>query len=216
MAERRTLALFDFDGTLIRGDSILAYLRHARRLKALGRGEYTRLILGAIPWLLKRKSDEALKGEALAFSLRLSPERRYALNRSFAEECLLPRVFPAGRACLERHRQAGRLAVIVSASTENYMEFVASGLGADALLCTPLLSEAATGPNCKGREKVRRIEGYLAQAGITPDWADSYAYGDSASDLPMLRLCAHPVAVNPKRKLRRAAPEMAMVKWKEK
>lgn len=216
MAEQRALALFDFDGTLIRGDSILAYLRHARRLKALSRGEYLKLGLHAIPWLLKKKSDEALKGEAVAFSMRLSPERRYALNRSFAEECLLPRVFPAGRACLEQHRQAGRLVVIVSASPENYMEFVAPGLGADVLLCTQLLSETATGPNCKGQEKVRRIEAYLAQAGIGPDWSDSYAYGDSTSDLPMLRLCAHPVAVNPKRKLRRAAPEMATVKWKEK
>ena len=156
-----------------------------------------------------------MAGSRLA-AMRLSPERRYALNRSFAEECLLPRVFPAGRACLEQHRQAGRLVVIVSASPENYMEFVAPGLGADALLCTQLLSEMATGPNCKGQEKVRRIEAYLAQAGIGPNWADSYAYGDSTSDLPMLRLCAHPVAVNPKRKLRRAAPEMATVKWKEK
>ena len=49
MAEQRALALFDFDGTLIRGDSILAYLRHARRLKALSRGEYLKLGLHAIP-----------------------------------------------------------------------------------------------------------------------------------------------------------------------
>lgn len=216
MAEQRALALFDFDGTLIRGDSILAYLRHARRLRALSFRESFRLGLKALPWLMKKKPDETLKAEALAFSLRLSPERRYALNRSFAEECLLPRVFPAGKRCLEQHRQAGRLVVLVSASTDNYMAFVAQGLGADALLCTPLHADGSVGPNCKGQEKVRRIEAYLAEGGITPDWDASYAYGDSASDLPMLRLCAHPVLVNPKKKLRRAGAGMHTEKWKAK
>ena len=35
--------------------------------------------------------------------------------------------------------------------------------------------------------------------------ADAYAYADSASDLPLLMACGHPVAVNPDRRLREVA-----------
>src|SRR5256884_7965017 len=37
------------------------------------------------------------------------------------------------------------------------------------------------------------------------DLASSYAYSDSITDLPMLELVGHPVAVNPDRDLRREA-----------
>ena len=39
------------------------------------------------------------------------------------------------------------------------------------------------------------------------DLAESYAYSDSESDLPMLRAVGHPVAVNPDAELRRVARE---------
>ena len=39
------------------------------------------------------------------------------------------------------------------------------------------------------------------------DLAASYAYSDSESDLPMLRVVGHPVAVNPDAELRRVARE---------
>jgi hypothetical protein len=39
------------------------------------------------------------------------------------------------------------------------------------------------------------MEAFAAEHGI--DLADSYAYSDSLSDLPMLRAVGHPVAVNP-------------------
>ena len=39
------------------------------------------------------------------------------------------------------------------------------------------------------------------------DLANSYAYSDSITDLPMLELVGHPVAVNPDRELTRVARE---------
>jgi phosphoserine phosphatase len=54
-----------------------------------------------------------------------------------------------------------------------------------------------------GPDKARAIERLARERGF--DLADSYAYTDSASDLPMLRLVGHPVAVNPDRELLRVA-----------
>ena len=55
---------------------------------------------------------------------------------------------------------------------------------------------------------------WLKERGLEADFDASFAYGDSKSDLPLLRLCGHPVLVNPKRALGRKAPDMQRVKWK--
>ena len=54
-----------------------------------------------------------------------------------------------------------------------------------------------------GAGKARAIEELAAAEGI--DLAQSYAYSDSESDLPMLRAVGHPVAVNPDARLARIA-----------
>ena len=104
--------------------------------------------------------------------------------------------------------------MLVTASTENYMRFAAEALGFSALLATPLNPDGTVGENCKGEEKPRRIRDWLRQQGLEADFAASYAYGDSKSDLPMLLLCGHPVQVNPKKALRKAAPEMDSEIWR--
>ena len=54
-----------------------------------------------------------------------------------------------------------------------------------------------------GEAKARAIRGLAARFGLAL-W-DSYAYGNSVSDLPMLDSVGHRVAVNPRSRLRRIA-----------
>jgi phosphoserine phosphatase len=56
---------------------------------------------------------------------------------------------------------------------------------------------------CYGANKATAIREVAEEQGI--DLAASYAYSDSATDLPMLEAVGHPVAVNPDRDLRREA-----------
>ena len=104
--------------------------------------------------------------------------------------------------------------MLVSASTENYMRFAAEALGFDALLATPIEPDGAIKRNCKGEAKVSRIKDWIDDNLLIVDYVSSYAYGDSKSDLPMLRIVGHPVQVNPKKKLRKAAPDMDVLHWK--
>jgi len=60
-----------------------------------------------------------------------------------------------------------------------------------------------TGLFIYGEEKALAIRRLADREGISLE--DSYAYSDSASDLPMLRAVGHPVAVNPDRELLRVA-----------
>ncbi len=61
-----------------------------------------------------------------------------------------------------------------------------------------------TGLFVYGQEKARAIELLAEREGL--DLENSYAYSDSASDLPMLRLVGHPVAVNPDSELAGGRP----------
>ena len=212
----RPLALFDFDGTLIKGDSIIAFLRFARHLKALSGKEYARVLFHSLRYLCGLETDAAAKNEALRFLKYLSPERKYALERAFAEEVLLPRVYPEGRAELKRLKEEGYILLLVSASTENYMQFIAPALGFDGLICTEIKADGQIGPNCKGEEKVRRIRAWLEAEGIEADFAASHAYGDSKSDFGMLALCGNSFWVNPRKVLRKMRPEMPCLSWKNK
>ncbi|MBQ6961476.1 MAG: HAD family hydrolase [Clostridia bacterium] len=216
MKEMRSFAFFDFDGTLIPGDSIAAFVPYARKRGLMPRKEFFRALLAAAGYVLGLVSAADSKNAALRFRMNLNPADREALDRDFVRNCLLPRVYPQAKACLDFHRQAGREPVLVTASTENYMQIIADELGFSALLATPLNPDGTVSENCKGEEKPRRIREWLQQQSREADFAASFAYGDSKSDLPMLLLCGHPVQVNPKKTLRKAAPDMETVYWSEK
>ena len=61
----------------------------------------------------------------------------------------------------------------------------------------------SAGPFTYREGKAEAIRQLAAERGI--DLAESYAYSDSESDLPMLRAVGHPVAVNPDAELRSVA-----------
>ncbi len=208
----RALALFDFDGTMIPGDSIVQYTAFARRQGKMGWGQYAKAGVHALGYLLGAEDEERSKNHALRFRQAMTAAERAAMDRAFAD-ALLGKVYPAARQCMEKHRQAGRLLVLVTASPSCYMDPVGAGLGFDKVLSTPMEGGITVHHNCKGEEKVRRVWAWLEQAGVEADFSASFAYGDSKSDLPMLRLCGHPALVNPKGAMVKAAPGMARERW---
>ena len=212
MRMTRALALFDFDGTLISGDSIVQYTRFALRQGWMGWGAYLKTGLHGLGYLMGLENAEQSKNHALSFRRRLTEAERGSLDRAFADT-LLRRVYPAALVCMEDHRRAGRVLLLVTASPTCYMDLVGERLGFDAVLATPMTDGVAVHHNCKGEEKTRRVLGWLEESGIDADFADSYAYGDSKSDLPLLRLCGHPALVNPKKALVKAAPDIPRAAW---
>jgi phosphatidylglycerophosphatase C len=103
---------------------------------------------------------------------------------------------------LRWHLAEGHRVVIVSASYQDYVEVVASGLGDVAVLATRLevvdgfCTGGLAGPNCRGREKVDRLTAWMAAQGLDRADLTVYAYGDSAGDDEMLAWADHPHRVN--------------------
>lgn len=206
METRRIAALFDFDGTLTRRDTMLPFLLFVLRKNPRSLVDLPRLGFLAAPYALGWLSKESIKGVALRLWRRVPASRRQEILGEFYDDAIRPRLLSGGVTRLEWHRAQGHRTVMVSASVDSYLSLVAKRLGFEHLLCTRTELEPTprvSGPNCYGEEKVRRLraEPWFGEV----DWAASYAYSDHISDLPMLRLCGRPVAANPKPDLRRLA-----------
>jgi phosphoserine phosphatase len=109
------------------------------------------------------------------------------------------------------HHEAGRDTWIVSASPQEIVEPLARSLGMTGAIGTRMRVVAGhytgeiDGPFVYGAGKAEAIEKLASDLGYDPE--RSYAYSDSVSDLPMMEMVGHPVAVNPDSELERVAHE---------
>ncbi|MBQ8202486.1 MAG: HAD-IB family hydrolase [Clostridia bacterium] len=212
-------AFFDFDDTLAKGDSILPYLIYCIRQGIAPRSQLFKAACGFIGWKLNPKRASAAKQATLSYIRGRTLDEMDEIARSFFREVQTQRFFEQGTAELWKLRQQGVKIVVVSASADVYMRVLPEFLPVDAVLSTTCMVKdgcytGAVGPNCKGKEKPRRIAQWLAEQSLSIDKARSSGYGDSPSDAPMLLLTSSPTLVNPKKKLSRKIPDGRIVRWR--
>ena len=210
-----TLAVFDFDGTMIRGDSIVSYLWFARKKGLLS---LPRLVRAGLFGALSQAgivSRQRAKSAALSFRKTLSEAQKTALDQAFAKT-LVKQIRPEALSAMKDHRRRGDLVVLLSASTDHYMRYVAQDLAIDRLICSTTDESGRVLRNVRGTEKVAALRELLSELPEEADLSLSTGYGDSASDLPLLRLLGRPYLVNPGRKARRKATgRIPILSWKE-
>jgi HAD superfamily hydrolase (TIGR01490 family) len=124
---------------------------------------------------------------------------------------VLPRLYERMLQTAYDHQDEGRPVYIVTAATQDMAEVLAHVLGFDGAAGTKLEKRDGfytgryEGPFCYGEGKPIRMREIAERDGL--DLAQSWAYSDSASDLPMLRAVGHAVVVNPDAELARVARE---------
>lgn len=205
----KSYALFDFDGTLIRGDSIVRLLFYLKKRGLCGAGEVLRAGAWAVLYYAHLTTAERAKQESLRTLKGKSAEATDALARDFCRDVLIPALYPKGVEEMRRRSAEGCEVLLVSASPSFYLEPLKEILPIREIIATRFHVEDGVftgliaGENCRGVQKPLRLAEYLAARGDMVDYAASWAYGDSGGDEPMLALCGHKVAVNPKKKLKK-------------
>lgn len=209
MASEPVLVVFDFDGTLVHGDSITGfafeYLR-TRPMRALLMLPFLPFTLVAMLlgptrsvgvsffwWLLSWGTRARVLGEAL---------------RRYTRVSLAPRGNGATLAALAGHIERGDTVVVATAAPACVVRDLlrARGLGRAHVVGTRVLRRLGglvTRPHCIGETKVHELERRL---GITR-WAE--VYSDSALDLPLMRRASAVTLVEPS-PLARARVERAL------
>lgn len=182
----RTVAAFDFDGTLRPGDSLGPFLRMVvpqRRLVAALAGAWRELALLPAGGSRRDRAKEAVLGRALVGIPAEVVDEACAVYARRLEHELRHDVLARAR----WHERAGHEVIVVSASPERYLIPLAERLGFTAVLGTRLeerdgrLTGRLVGANVRGPEKVRRLAEWLVG-----DDVFVWAYGDSAGDAELL------------------------------
>lgn len=218
--EDTTFGLFDFDGTIAKGDSIIPFILYAYKKGFAPLSALPGTLWGLVGYGLRIYSDTVAKERAMAFMAGKTVTETEAFCQGFYNAKLKGRVFPKARQEIAALREKGAKILVVTASPAFYLNPIKGDLGVDDIIGTRMdVDEKGVytgrfcGNNCRGLEKPLRIAEYLAAKGLTLDKETSAAYGDSGHDAPMLSLVANPVAVNPKKKLKELCPEARQVAW---
>lgn len=197
-----TLAIFDLDNTLIAGDS-----DHLWGVFVCEQG----LVDGED----FAQRNEAFYADYQRGELDIDAYLRFALaplagrpqdqladwHAAFMREKIAPIMLPAAAELIASHRGRGDTLLIVTATNAFITRPIADALGIDNLLACEgeIVDGRYTGqpqgiPTYK-EGKVRRLQEWLAQTGLSMDGA--WFYSDSHNDLPLLERVDNPVAVDP-------------------
>ncbi|MFF4449332.1 HAD-IB family hydrolase [Streptomyces sp. NPDC001502] len=194
--QARRTAFFDVDETLITVKSMFRFLRFHLRAQGAPDSAYEE----AAAHLRRRAAEgvprEVTNREYYGLYAGCSAEEVAAEGRAwFAQELAAGGLFhPPALDALREHRSAGDRTVLVSGSFPACLDPVAAHVGADAVLCSrPEIKDGRyTGELTVaviGDAKAVAAEADMRDTGADP--ADCHAYGDHASDLPLLTAVGH-------------------------
>ena len=213
-AGKRAAAFFDLDKTLMQGSSAFQFARAVREAGL-------------------RSRRQLLADAAMNFSFRVrgaTDERSEALRNLIAHQMqgirvrdmerlgvrvlarILPKLYPEMLTIAYDHQDAGRPVYIVTAAAQGLADVLANVLLFDGAVGSGLseiddgvYTGRPTGAFLYREAKAVAIRALAEEQDFDLD--ASYAYSDSASDLPMLSVVGHPVVVNPDAELTRLARE---------
>ncbi|MCY0965194.1 HAD family hydrolase [Parathalassolituus penaei] len=196
------LAIFDLDHTLLSGDS-----DHAWGQYLVDQG----LVDAEVHKFRNDHFYEQYKAgtldihEYLAFALKplldYPLEQMLAAREAFLNDRILPLITQKSRDLIARHKEQGDDLLIITATNGFVTYPIASLLGIDQIIAPhpEVIDGQYTGktvgiPSFQ-HGKVTRLNDWLAEHGKSLEGA--WFYSDSHNDLPLLRLVANPVAVDP-------------------
>lgn len=215
-AEKVRIAVFDYDGTSIDGQSGLLfslYLWHhglisVPRAIALGwwglryklhlpqrQGEARELVIGALDELRSQDVDKIM--------------------HEFHQEVLVPRYRPEALAEVRRRHDEGCVTLLVSATFEPIAADAARSLGTDAYIATDMQQDESghytgqvEGAVIQGHQKVAAVVAWANEHYGAGNWTIAYAYGDHHTDGELLGFAEKAYAVCPGNTLRAKAHKM--------
>jgi HAD superfamily hydrolase (TIGR01490 family) len=207
-------AFFDLDKTVIAKSSTLAFGKPFYKAGFVGKRALMKMGFAQLFYVLFGADEEQLE-RARDQMLRLTAGWHRAEIEQLVEETLDevadPLVYAEALTLIDDHKRQGRLVYLVSASPVEIVRPIGRHIGVTNVIATKVRTDSAgfflpeLAVYAMGAGKADAIKELAERDDI--DLAASYAYSDSATDLPMMELVGHPVAVNPEKDLRKIAEE---------
>jgi HAD superfamily hydrolase (TIGR01490 family) len=209
----RIAAFFDLDKTVIAKSSVLAFTRPFFNEGLLSRRAVLESSYAQLLYVLSAADQDRIERmrEHIAHMCEgWDVEQIKSIVDETLQEVVTPLVYAEAKDLIADHRARGHDVIIVSASGEEVVTPIAQALGASHSVGSRMriVDGRYAGElefYCFGEAKAVAIRELSDRYGY--DLAQSFAYSDSATDLPMLLAVGNPRVVNPGRALRRVATE---------
>jgi HAD superfamily hydrolase (TIGR01490 family) len=209
------IAVFDFDGTLIKEDSMVLFFRRYYKFSRSNIGVFLVLVRETIKFFIKINSQKQYKEKFL--NIVISSLKNKGLEEITPDfsKFLLKKISKDALQEINRLKEKGCETILLSASLAFYLREIKEALGFSKLICTQASLKdnkiIITGENCYGQNKTERLlEQYPKDS---TDWQNSYCFTDNLSDSGLLSLFGNPFAVN-NSKLAAKNPGVKQLVWK--
>lgn len=209
------LTLFDLDHTLLDGDTDVLWCEFLLERGLLERAQFEdrnqRMEREYRAGTVSPQAFCEFYVSTLAGRTRAEWE---PLRREFLDTVIAPRIGGASHRLVERHRAAGELVVLTTATNRFLTELTAVHMGFPHLIATEC--DIDTDGRFTGRiggelnmrdGKVTRLHAWLSEQRLELHDCESTFYSDSINDLPLLSIVRRAVAVNPDMRLAAVAAE---------
>ncbi|MDQ3219199.1 MAG: HAD-IB family hydrolase [Acidobacteriota bacterium] len=205
-------AFYDLEGTLMSTNLVHTLGFYARRQQGLWQtakksiGTLAKLPLFGLTDLYSRNVFNELFFKSYE---GFSQDRLRYFSEELFEEVLSPAIFDGTPELIAQGRKIGQRQVVLTGALDFTIERLMKHLGIDDFVANRLefVNGYATGrvlpPVMASATKAKWIREYAERENI--NLSESFAYSDSISDLPMLSIVGHPVAVNPDFRLKQTA-----------
>ena len=209
------LAIFDIDYTITRKETLMEFFKYLvskdiKNIKFLPRALYSGLMYG-----VKIYDEKRVKECFLKFIENIDEAELAKLTKLFYDERISKILYKDAVDMMEKLKKEGYMVILISASPEFYVKEFYAIKEVDLIIGTKFTFEGGKfvrkmdGNNCKGEEKVRRLNEFLKEKNIKVDFKNSYMFSDSLSDKPLLDLVGNPYLINYKKK-----NEIEILRWK--
>jgi phosphatidylglycerophosphatase C len=182
-ADKKKIVVFDFDGTLYSGDSLIDLCLFYYQKKPLRIWYVIIQALSFIRWKTHRITTTQFKSIFVGF-LRADSETEilriahlfWLKNRKFKLQILNE---------FYQWKKEDVVLTIVSASPDLFLQPIAAKLGADVIIATALIPSKNRHlilENCRGEIKIKRLTNYFGAYQLLA------AYSDNEDDIPLLKM----------------------------
>jgi len=202
------IAVFDVDRTLlVRTTGEMQLIKFLCKKRMLPPSNFLRGFFLMIKKLSLGFKEAVLKNKAYLYGLKEKELKK--LLPEFFENYIYPRLSLQSLKWMKKLRAKSYKIILISSTLDFILDYLAEQLGADGGVGSKmeLIDGKFTGrvlgiyPFYDG--KIQALKRYFKDKKV--DYANSYGFGDSGADIPLLSSMGYSVAVNPRRRLRREA-----------
>lgn len=210
--EGNAAAFYDLEGTLVSTNLVHTLGFYAQRQQGLFKTiKKSAETLAKLPFFgIADLYSRNVFNEVFFRSYKgLSEDRLRYFSEQLFEDVLKPAIYDGTPELIAQSKKIGQRQVVLTGALDFTIDRLMDHLGIDDYKANRLefVNGYATGrvlpPVMASATKAKWIREYAERENI--NLSESYAYSDSISDLPMLSIVGHPVAVNPDFRLKQTA-----------